>query len=377
MYNILIEEFCDTYNLGEVVEKWLFPKGMNNQTFFVATTKGKYVIKALNPKRVATVKKREAIMIGEHIAKVANEAGINSIFAKLINGEIMIEFKNQYYMVFDFCEGEILPLEEMTLEICSKMGELLAKLHQTDFEQKHELQMEIPKYSYGRKHTEAIDWQCYYNQISKKKKPKWFDQFETIIPQLNKMFARTHPIVLKFESNDYVISHSDFSHANTLWINTEPYLIDWETAGYIDATYNCFYTAIRFAIENQSAGKRVINPEKVKAFLAGYASKRRIDVKQLKKVFDLIIYKRLNMLNVALKTYSKSNEAITKRQVTRRIKFSLSILKSYQDFERHLPELKTYIITQQPDLHNGKYYFTFFSEKVKVKIASIKRGDVK
>lgn len=359
MYNVLLEDFCETHELGAVVESYLFPKGMTHQTFFVMTATGKYVIKALNPDIVLDPKKRAKLIAGEFLAEVANGAGIKSISANRINGQFITEHKGQSYMVFPFCEGTFLPGTEVTHDYCFNVGELLAKLHLIDFKAAAKGQMKIPKYIYGRKIKQAIDWQSYAVKISKKKKPpKWLPELEANVPDWYDLFATVWPAFLRFKPKNQLISHGGLSNPNILWHEEQPHLIDWETAGYIDPTFDCFYTATRFAIENFGDGKRVINPEKVNSFLTGYMKHCQIDPERIETIFNVIVYRRLEHLHDALKTYTGKHELEVRRKARRRILFSMSILKALKAFQTQLPTIKTHIINAQPEVPTSKNWLT-------------------
>lgn len=356
----MLEEFCEAYGLGKVMESVLTPKGLTNRTYIVKTTQSKYVIKALNPQKVATEKDRQKIETSEIIAQLANQAGIPSIYAKRINNRQVHEFHGQFYIVFDFSPGKVINISVITPEICHHMGSLLATLHNTKFEIKSQ------KYRYARNFkAESVNWNYYFNKLSNKKKvPKWLFQLEKNTKDLYDMFELARSDFIKFNPLDTVVSHGDMFSHNVLWHEDIPYIIDWETSGVIDATYDCIYTAMRWSMQATDGQEKMLNKEKLFAFLKGYAKLRRIDVKRLDIVLSIIWYRRLLYLRDALRRYLKPEDKTDKKRASRGVAYNLSILKCYKEFRSFLPDVKKYIIKQQPAMHSRKYYFLKFLKRI-------------
>ena len=357
MYNVLLEEFCETYQLKEVVDSFLIPQGITNRTYFVRTIEGKYVIKALNPNNVNTENKIKKIEISEYIAEIAHQAGISSIYANRINGRIINEFHGQYYIVFDFFNGEKIKGKYMSYRRCLKLGHLLAELHCVNFENiLSNFDYKVIKYDYGKKLKSIVNWNYYLEKISKKKQtPKWFVYLEERIGDLYYMFEGSFSVFNNFKPQDKLISHGDIFSQNILWCENIPYIIDWETSGVIDATYDCLHTAIRIATESTEDFEKIINMAKVYAFLKGYSAVRKIEVKRLEIALYMIWYKRLDLLRSALKRYIKPKDKLDKKRASRQVKYSLTIVKSYKEFQYCLEDIKDYIIKQQPVHHLMRY----------------------
>jgi len=367
MYNVQLEAFCKTHGLGEVVESSLFPQGMTNRTYFVETTEGKYVIKALNPKFVNTEDKRKKIEISEYLAEIAYHADIPSISANRINGNIINEFCGQYYMVFNFFEGKIRTLKNITVENCFRIGQLLAEMHNINFGNSLNFDIaNISNYYYGGEFKSGINWNYYFKKISKKKKkPEWLAHLESHLDDLYEMFDISQSTFKDFKPQDKVIAHGDVFHQNTLWYDDIPHIIDWETSGVIDATYDCLHTAMRWATEHTEGHEMVVSIDKIYAFLNGYSEVRRIKVKRLEIVLNMIWYRRLTYLRFALRRYVKPQDKTDQKRAARKIIYSLAILKSYKEFKHHLSDIKNYIIQQQPEQHSIKYHVGKFFQKFK------------
>jgi len=339
MYNVQLEEFCKAYNLGEIVESKLFPIGMANRTYLVETKTDKYVIKAINPTKVRTPKKIKRLEIAEQIAEIASRNGVSSIVVIRINGKIITEFLGQHYIVFKFFDGEVIHLNKLTQQHCFKAGKLLATLHSTKFTGIS--RRDIPKCNYGKKPNGNIDWDTYYQEIAKIA-PKWLSLLEENLSLLNTMFELSYEIHLNFIPADKVISHGDVSNLNMMWKDGIPYFLDWETSGYIDATYECLYAAIRFSSEKdpENNQKRILNMEKIFSFFEGYIEKRALKFENLNTALYMIYYKRLSILQRHFQKYIEATKDSERKHSERVIIPFLGLLKSFEDLEGQLEMMK-------------------------------------
>ena len=102
------------------------------------------------------------------------------------------------------------------------------------------------------------------------------------------MFESSAITVKEYKPQSEVISHGDVHHLNILWHKNKPYLIDWEISCIIDATYECFLTAMRFGAGHPKGGKRNIDMEKVCGFLNEYSKLRRIETERLEIALHVI-----------------------------------------------------------------------------------------
>lgn len=356
-YNVLIEAFCETYGLGKVREARLLPTGVANRTYIVETELDKYVIKAINPSRIRTAADLARIEITEQIAELANENGIPSISAKRLNGKIVNELNEQHYIVFDFFEGKVIRFKKITPENCFKMGGLLADLHQIDFEKKVDLNLDdlLRKHGVGGHVAFQIDWQYYFEKASLEK-PKWLGIFEANLADLYKAIEVTLPSYLSFIPQDTLISHADLFSHNVLWKEDEPYIIDWERSGFIDATYDCLHTAIRWATKTPVAeNENPLQIERLYAFLNGYTQKRSLNVENVAICLHIILYNRLNHLKNHLAKYFNSKDEVSKKQAEKVIKYSLFIVGSYKNLViDQLEELQQFLMSNQSNYNDEK-----------------------
>lgn len=356
MYNVQLEEFCETYQLGNVVKTTLFPVGMANRTYLVETETDKYVIKAINPAKVKTKDKVKKLEIAEYIAEIANKNGVPSITAKRVDGKIINEFQKQHYIVFDFFDGETLYLNKVTTDHCLAVGRLIGSLHKTKFDQLPS--SEIKECNYEKKRKGNFDWQAYLIQIQPFA-PSWLELFQDSIPFLDEMFTLSREVRQSFVPKDKVVSHGDISNLNILWQDDIPHLLDWETAGFIDATYECLYAAIRLSCPKKVANceERYIDMDRVYAVFKGYAEKRKINVQNLDTALYMIFYKRLGILNRNLNNYVVATNEADRKKAERVITSVLALINALKELEESLEDTKK-MITEIQNEERKKHKFS-------------------
>ncbi|MCL1989836.1 MAG: phosphotransferase [Defluviitaleaceae bacterium] len=348
-YNVLIEEFCETYGLGEVKEANLLPTGLGNQTYAVETVNGKYVIKALNPSQVKTESDIRRLELTERISELVSKNGISSIPAKRINGKIVNTLHEQHYMVFDFFKGRIIPLNSLTNEICFEAGQLLADLHQMNFEElsNEDLNHHIRDFQYGVQLKLRVDWN-YYLKKATISSPEWLGYLKESIDDLYEMFDLSFAAYLSFVPQDVVISHGDIFNQNILWKDNTPHIIDWESSGFIDATYDFLYTSIRWATRNYvKPGEESVDKNRLYAFIEGYVERKSVNIENLEISLYVILYKRLGYFRNAFIKYFNPKDKIAKERAEKQIIYTLSIFKGYKNLIDQLDDIKQHIIKRQ------------------------------
>jgi len=357
-YNVLIEEFCEVYKLGKVKAIKLFSTGVANQTYMVELTENsgskgsnasKYVIKAINPSSYESGEAIRRLEVTEYISELANKNGVTSVLAKKIKGNVINNLKGQYYIVFEYCEGKIIALNNITVEHCFEIGQMLAKIHNTNFEEllTSEVKADVRSYNYGSKRKTKIDWNKYLLKLSQSNSsPQWIERFEELIPDLYKMFDLTFSPAISFVPQDVLISHTDFNNHNVLWKDGVPHFIDWERACFIDATYDCLFSAMRWATKNRPKSKddySALDKDRLYAFFDGYIEKRCINTDTIKDCLHIIIFRKLLYLKANLKKYLDVEDDIETKRVDEVIVFTLYILKDYINLLTDLENITNYI----------------------------------
>lgn len=216
-----IEEFCKYFNLGKVKNIIKLTGGLMHKMYKVEIENKTYAIKVLNHE---VMKRKEALnnfVASETISNLASDNGITVANALKINDSYVVEYKNNYYMVFDFIEGHTLSDEEITIEHCRKIGSILASIHNLDYESIN-LKQDI------REDHFYVDWEKYikndnFNKMSYK---------DLYLKNYHKYYSILKRSVERFNESNKIetICHRDMDPKNVMWVKDNPIIIDWESA---------------------------------------------------------------------------------------------------------------------------------------------------
>lgn len=157
--------------------------------------------------------------IGIHLKNI-----VPVVPAKIFKDGPIVQFKGDSYLVFDWLEGESIYPPNITEDNCYKIGEILGKIHKSEI-MNHNLENKpkiIPMY----------EWDKYLN-LGIESNAKWVDDVKKIIVSLkiwNEELIQSNDELREIS----VISHRDFNPKNVIWKDEQPFLIDWEAAGFVN-----------------------------------------------------------------------------------------------------------------------------------------------
>ena len=226
--NKKIEKLIYKFNLANKIQSITqIHGGLSNRMYKVVTDKSNYAIKKLNKSLMQSEESFERILFAEEVSKIAQENGVLVERALMLDGNIIHQIDNDYYMIFNWNEGHHIKPEDVNEQICIKIGKLLADIHNIDFSNtsiKKEKKIEI----------RTINWD-YYIEIAKSERKFYSEELEKnkdILYELNKKINEA----LEYSKDNLIISHRDLIKKNILWNDNIPTIIDWEASGYINPT---------------------------------------------------------------------------------------------------------------------------------------------
>ncbi len=214
-----IEKFCEKY-LGNVLSITRLYGGLMHKMFKVETDKGVYCVKVLNPEVMSRSDAYNNFVVSEHISHFVKDNGIDVSSAIEIDGNYLVKMDDTYYMVFDFVFGKTLKDEEITIDHCKKIGNILAHIHLLDY-RKIGLESNIIEY------TREYDWESYisnpnFSSMSYKDEfLKNYKNYYDLLRKANECFNKTNV--------NQALCHSDMDPKNVMW-SDRPIIIDWESA---------------------------------------------------------------------------------------------------------------------------------------------------
>ena len=216
-----VEKFCKEYNLGEVINISKISGGLMHKMFKVDTTKGIYCIKVLNPEVMSRKEAYSNFVISESVSNLAKKNEIPVSNALEIKGNYLTKLDDMYYIVFDYVNGKTLKDDEIIINHCKKIGNILAHVHLLDYKEIG-LEPNIQEYK------KLYDWESYINNHNFNKM-SYKDLYLNNYKKYNSLLKR---VIERFnESNiNQAICHNDMDPKNVMWNNDNPIIIDWECA---------------------------------------------------------------------------------------------------------------------------------------------------
>ena len=216
-----IENFCEKYNLGHVINISKISGGLMHKMYKVETDKKIYCVKILNPEVMSRKTAYNNFVISEKISNLAKANGIPVSCALDIDGNYLTKFEDMYYMIFDYVDGKTLKDEEITVEHCKKIGNVLARIHSLNYK-------DIGLESNFEEEKNLYDWECYINNPNFDKMP-YKELYLENYKKYNSLLKRANE---RYNSSNITqtICHLDMDPKNVMWQNNEPIVIDWECA---------------------------------------------------------------------------------------------------------------------------------------------------
>lgn len=328
-YNIQFEKLCNILGLGHIIGS---PKaitgGLLHRMYFIETTQGKYVVKALNPQIMLRPTATKNFINSEQIANIASN-NIHALPAKKINGISMQEIDNQFYLVFDWIEGKSLKPNEIRIVHCERIGTIIADIHMTNFS-------ELGIANDWSGNGELVDWN-YYLKRGQENNAEWASQLQEISDNLYDWndLANKSAMLL---SADMVISHRDLDPKNVMWSQDNPIVIDWEAAGYINPMQELVETAIYWA-EDEIGN---IHKEKFMAFIDGYKKRYGILKANWKTVLINGFLGKLGWLeyNLRRSLWIECTDMEEQQIGTDQVMGTIKVIRYYADM---MPELEKWL----------------------------------
>lgn len=255
-----ITEINQYFDLGEIKTLNQVTGGLMHKTWRVQTASGTFAIKQINPEVIQRPKARQDYLDSEKIAKIIKDKGIPAVAALTVNDNPLFENEQGTFMVFPWIEGKIL-VEQATIEQTLVVGEILGKIHSLKLTNDN---MAMSSYE----ETAAIDWDRLINQ-AKHDHIGWSQIAKRMEEKLIVLKA-SHSEIMADLNKRRLISHKDMDRKNILWQKDgSPVIIDWESAGQINAGVELVATALDWSGLHETK----VDKSLVYSFLKGYYSK--------------------------------------------------------------------------------------------------------
>lgn len=256
-----MKNFCENYGLGGVLALRSVSGGLLHKMYRVETTSGIYAVKVLNPEIMQRPTALQNTVNSEKVAH-ALENIVPLVAAKEFNGAYVVKHDGCWFMVFDWLEGASVFAPDITVEHCAKIGELLGKIHAAD--------VEVVGMEPEAEVRDVFEWEKLCEAMACGEQG-FVLALNDFLPELLALDAEVVH-ALKISSSHKVISHRDLDPKNVMWQGNQPYIIDWEAAGYV----NPFQELVEVINYWTGSVDGNYDYEKVAALIASYRAYKEI-----------------------------------------------------------------------------------------------------
>ena len=263
---------CETFDLGNVIGEPVEVRGgLLHKLYKVTTVRGVYAIKCLNP----TIMKRECalnnIINSEKISAILGSK-VPTIMAKQINGKHVHLFEERYFMFFNWLDGKSIFPPEIKEEHCHAIGNVLGTIHS--------LNISVPELVFDGEKSSLFEW-IKYLTMGRKEKSIWLSAYKEALDDIMNWNQKALEAQADL-SEEKVISHRDLDPKNVIWQGINPYLIDWEAAGYVNP-YQELLEVLNYWADD---GNGSLNKNNFMALLNAYKKHKCVDAVNWDAVLD-------------------------------------------------------------------------------------------
>jgi Ser/Thr protein kinase RdoA (MazF antagonist) len=284
-----IEVLRSSYGLSALLSATSVAGGLSHRLVRIGTAEGDFALKILSPRSVESDEGRTRLERSEGVAQIAERNGIPALVAKAgRDGKFLQCLGEEWVMLFDWREGEVLPPTAASEEIATEMGAILGRLHG----------LKIRFEDQGAPEPEAFA-EGYWEEMARTgraENAEWAGALEEALPKLVEANRRAMAAQLAL-GEGWVMGHLDLDQKNVLWHKGKPTVLDFESAKPIHPALELMGSGLSWA--GQSAGDA--QEEVFKAFLRGYRGENAVSDEELGVGCDAVLGKWLIWLEFNLR----------------------------------------------------------------------------
>ncbi|MDQ7020819.1 MAG: aminoglycoside phosphotransferase family protein [Candidatus Dojkabacteria bacterium] len=197
--------------------------GLLHNMYEIETLSNKFALKAFNPNILNTKDILLSYELSEEIAEKFFDNGINAVSAiTSLDGSKIVKVNKLYFSLYNWVDGIVLtkPDQEKILLLLEELD----KIHNTDVGH-------YPLSRYKIRDFKSFDW----NELIERH--SFSDEVDQKVKFLSK-FITDYLFDIKESyqllSSNLIISHRDLDMKNIIWDDNNPYIIGWESVGWIN-----------------------------------------------------------------------------------------------------------------------------------------------
>ncbi|MBN2794675.1 MAG: phosphotransferase [Clostridia bacterium] len=214
----MLNQLFEQLNLGMIQESFEVKGGLLHQMYGVKTAHEAYAVKQLNDRMMNKPNILDHYEDSEAFATYACE-NLKGIAALSFN-QFVQQTEEGYFIIYPWFEG--LTKTSFSEKEVRKVGIRLAELHHLNYKTQ---MVSIT--------VEQMDWSQY---------PQLREKDLELLKSIEKDMKEITTL--------HLYSHRDMDPKNIMWLNEEPYIIDWESSGLIDPRLDLLEGALYFSYKD-------------------------------------------------------------------------------------------------------------------------------
>jgi len=216
---VTIDDIMQSYKLGKITHPIVkLTGGCCHQVFKIQTNKGIFIFK------------KKSSFVVEFLGGKQQLLQQLQLMDYLIKMQIPIQpilYDHDDWQILPWIEGQIIDQAYRSKKKIAIISKLLAKIHQIKMTMVHPYQFYASPWQY----LSATDWQYTFKQA---KYP-----YDHRVSTWQELFFNNRQF-----NQPLVIGHGDLNLQNIIWVDDQPFLIDWESIGLVDASSDLLNTAL-------------------------------------------------------------------------------------------------------------------------------------
>lgn len=293
--------------------------GLLHKMYKIETDKGTYAVKRLNEEIISRPEAHNNYILSEKFASYSKGNMISAVCAKNKNDLPWTIIDNRYYMVFDWIEAHSLNQNEIENNHLLIISELLSRLHQLNY------QSDLVNREF--KTIDFKDFEQIINDVSDDVFA-WGISKHQLIENIKKWINLYNESMCELSHNQ-IISHRDLDSKNVLWKEGKPYIIDWESAGYINPTIELIDVATNWSRDVNGR----INKEKFNLVIDCYRENYKIN-DNLSNAMIGNLGGMLGWLLYSMKKFCDTNNNEDEKELGKK-----QVIVTYNHLKRYIEEI--------------------------------------
>lgn len=270
-----ISELMEYLDMGKVIgEPREVQGGLLHKMYRVTTPGGTFAVKVLNREIMKRPCALDNTINSEKIAAIFSELIVPAVAACQVHGKQIHEMDGQHYMIFPWVEGKSVFPPDISKKHCEIIGDLLGKMHR--------LNIALDEVKLEEAGEQMYEWDQYLQMAKRQERQteSWLSQYEDALEDIalwNRAACDAQDVLMA----NMVISHRDLDPKNVIWNGTDPFVIDWEAAGYVNP-YQEFLEVVNYWADD---GKGSLHQEYFEALTEAYERHVSLQGAAWEKVF--------------------------------------------------------------------------------------------